>query len=566
MEDSLIEDIRERFYLLKTRQDVAEMLGIKDKSLRYFLFKRRPENMYQSFQISKKNGGFRKISAPGKKLKAIQNKLALVLRCVYEPKVCAFGFIDNKDFIGNAAKHVKRNLILNIDLKDFFGQIHFGRIQGMFMKPPYSIGKEAATTIAQIACYKGVLPQGSPSSPILTNMICAPLDNNLMRFAKTINCTYTRYADDISFSTYKKTFDVSLAYMENETVHLGEKFLTILKRHSFTINPEKIALRSRYDRQEVTGLTVNAFPNPRRSYIKQLRAILHHCEKDGLYVTAQEYIAKGYCNKVSIKEIVDDPEKTEVIESWFRQVLIGKILYIRQVKGKDDLTYLSLAQKLNSIMCETVLDIDALNILEYLIANNTFILEYSQGDEYTQGSGFYLETLGILTSFHVTQNDCFFKIFSHVTYPKEAKGIIGKSLNEILSDETIDYALYKPPCSIENTSLFKIGDSTKLRIGDKVTTAGYPNHQAGNSPYIQTCSITSKKDFHGARFYTISGRIVHGASGGVVLNEKQEVIGIIKGGIVTMDEDDSNENQGFIPIHLVVEHLREQSILVPPEQ
>ncbi len=83
----------EAFHKLKTREDVAQILGIKDTSLRYFLYKRRPENMYSSFSIPKRDGTMRQISAPAKQLKTIQQKLAAILAQVYKPKVCAYGFI-----------------------------------------------------------------------------------------------------------------------------------------------------------------------------------------------------------------------------------------------------------------------------------------------------------------------------------------------------------------------------------------------------------------------------------------------------------------------------------------
>ena len=163
--------------------------------------------------------------------------------------------------MGNASQHSKRALVLNIDLKDFFSQIHFGRVRGMLMKPPYSIGEEAATTIAQIACLNGKLPQGAPSSPIITNMICAPLDNALMRLAKKTNCIYTRYADDITISTYKKAFDKDVVYYEDDEIRIGSKLAGILEKHSFCVNPQKVTVREHSKRQEVTGLTVNVFPN-----------------------------------------------------------------------------------------------------------------------------------------------------------------------------------------------------------------------------------------------------------------------------------------------------------------
>lgn len=557
--DSLLTEQKKRmFFEMKTREDVANILDIKDRSLRYFLFKRRPENLYHCFDVPKKKGGVRKISAPDKAFKIIQEKLASILALVYEPKICVYGFVNAKNFVDNANSHTNRKLILNIDLKDFFTQIHFGRIRGMFMKDPYSIGEEAATTIAQIACLNGMLPQGAPSSPILTNMICAPLDNHLMRFAKNIGCTYTRYADDITFSTYKKAFDKSLVYIEQEKVHIGEALLSIIERHSFKINFEKVSLRSRYFRQEVTGLTVNVFPNLRRSYLKLLRAILHHSEKNGIYKTAQEYVSKGYCQNPSIKDIANNAEKAKEVESWFKQVLIGKINFIGQVKGKKNFTYLSFAQKLNILYNEEIFDVSELNILENLIADNTFILEFDQGEEYYQGSGFFLMNTGLFTSYHVTENDVLYNVYKHTSYKQNNLCCIRKSLHEIASDKDIDYALYKISFTISESRMLKSGDSTNLRIGDQVIIAGYPNHQKDSSPYIQTCSITSQKIYLGALFYTVSGRIVHGTSGGVVLNTNHEVIGIVKGGIVTLADDEIQENQGFVPIHLALDHLEKQ--------
>lgn len=550
------EKIKELFLGLKTREDVATILGISERSLRYFLYKRRPENMYHSFKIPKKDGTTRDISAPDKELKEIQRKLASVLSAVYEPKVCAYGFINEKNNVENAAQHTKKHLVFNIDLKDFFSQIHFGRVRGMLMSAPYSIPDEAATTIAQIACFNRQLPQGAPSSPVITNMICIPLDNALMRLAKSTGCVYTRYADDITFSTYKHAFDKSLVYIENEKVIIGDKLAAALNKHSFVVNPQKITLRSRVCRQEVTGLTVNEFPNLRRSYVKQLRAIIHSCEKFGLLAAAKVYVKKGLCKNPNICGIVDNPDSKDAVIEWFKMVLVGKVHYIKQVKGARSLTYLSFAQKINALFGEDTFDLTELHRFENTIKNSTFILQYSNKENFVQGSAFYLTDIGLVTSYHVTECGEFFSVFNVDTYDEKKLGIVGKTLNEISSDKDIDYAVYKLPFTINDELTFKCGDSRKSKVGDQVTIIGYPNHQKGNSPYIQSCSITSEKYFHGAQFFTVSGRVVHGASGGIVLNSDNEAIGVIKGGIVSLEDDTDNENQGFIPLHLVLDDVK----------
>ena len=513
--------------------------------------------MYYTFEIPKKNGSKRRISAPSIELKNIQRKLADVLSVVYDPKVCAFGFIKGRNTVENAARHANKKTVVNLDLKDFFSQIHFGRVRGMLMKAPYCIKEEAATTIAQIACLNGRLPQGAPSSPIITNMIMAPLDNALMRLAKKANCIYTRYADDITFSTFKPEFDKTIVYIEKGSVRIGKTLGTLLEKNSFEVNTQKITLRSRIYRQEVTGLTVNEFPNLRRDYIKHLRAILHSCEKYGVYNAARVYIEKGLCRNQKIVELLKEPDAEEKIVSWFKSVLVGKVHYIKQVKGNKSLTYLAFAKKTNEVLGESIFDLTYFNAFENTITNSVFILEYETGETYIQGSAFYLSGIGILTSYHVTECKAPFKVFPVNSYKSKSLGVVGKDLNEIASDMTIDYALYKPFFQINDDLTFKCGDSKNIRIGDQVTIIGYPNHQEGNSPYIQPCLVTSEKTFLGAPFFTVSGRIVHGASGGIVLNTNNEAVGIIKGGIVSYADDESNENQGFIPLHLALDHFKQ---------
>ena len=105
-------------------------------------------------------------------------------------------------------------------------------------------------------------------------------------------------------------------------------------------------------------------------------------------------------------------------------------------------------------------------------------------------------------------------------------------------------------------SEFEIGDSEKLQIGDRVTIIGYPDYSKNDTPYIHTCKITSiKNHYHGSRLVTVSGRIIHGSSGGPVLNDKGEIIGLIKGGIATTDEEINSNNQGFIPINDILKDI-----------
>src|SRR5262249_12781804 len=152
---------------------------------------------------------------------------------------------------------------------------------GVLKARPYEIGERAATAIAQLCCHKDRLPQGAPTSPIVSNMVCAKLDGELRRLAEAHRCTYTRYADDITVSTSKKQFPSELATPlgEGTKATVGSALRRVVEGNGFEVNLEKVRLQSGFHRQQVTGLVVNRRPNVRRVFISQIRAMLHAWEK-----------------------------------------------------------------------------------------------------------------------------------------------------------------------------------------------------------------------------------------------------------------------------------------------
>ena len=206
---------------------------------------------------------------------------------------------------------------------------------------------------------------------------------------------------------------------------------------------------------------------------------------------------------------------------------------------------------MNDVFGKVVFDVSKLDDFNTAVVNKTVIIQTT--DEMEQGSGFTLKDIGLVTSYHVTQNDGFYNVLSNQGNKID---FFTKSDNEIYSDEKIDYAIYR--IKEENCNGLKLGNSEELEIGDKVTLVGYPNYQCGDSPNIQTAHISSKKNLFGSDLYTVDKSIFHGASGGVVVNEQNEVVGIIKGGVESCDESQTNVNQGFVPIHLVVSDIKEK--------
>jgi len=279
---------------IASRDDLALFLGVQRRHLTYVLYSKRVENCYRSFDIPKKNGEKRTINAPDKSLKPIQEKLACALWChlvavrkkrSVRPNI-SHAFEKRKSIITNAKVHRGKRFVFNVDLKDFFNCFNFGRVQGFFEKnEDFHLPKEVATVIAQLTCYQGHLPQGAPSSPIITNLICQILDFRLLRVAKKYKLDYTRYADDLTFSTNNCTF-------LNREKDFQKELREIIERAGFSINEKKTRLQIKDSRQVVTGLTVNKKLNVPREYRKNTRAMAH-----SLY-TQEEFTVDGNAGTV----------------------------------------------------------------------------------------------------------------------------------------------------------------------------------------------------------------------------------------------------------------------------
>lgn len=262
---------------IQSRQDLADLLNISLQKLTYILYVKHPEQYYQSFTIPKKTGGVRTIDASTGDLKYVQKNLAAQLSSVYSGGKTSHAFEKGKGIITNAAVHRNKKFILNIDLKDFFHQFHFGRVRGFFARNRnFNMTMNMATIIAQLACYKGCLPQGTPSSPVITNLICRILDVHICSIAKKYRVNYTRYADDMTFSTndpqFEKKSDIFLRAIEKE-----------LNRSGFTINKDKTRLTYQTNRQSVTGLIVNKKINVNRTFYKNTRAMADSLYRTGAF-------------------------------------------------------------------------------------------------------------------------------------------------------------------------------------------------------------------------------------------------------------------------------------------
>ena len=363
--------------------------NLTEKGLNILINKDKQAQFYNPFEVPKKSGGVRVIYAPSHHLKAFQKSLNFVLQCVHSPSKHAFGFVLNKSIVDNAKLHTGKNYVFNLDLKDFFPSIKQARVWARLKAEPFNLkgdGRDKlANIIAQLSCVndvadqkKSFLPQGAATSPTLSNAICDNLDRRLNGVAKRFGLTYSRYADDITFSSMHNTCkneNGSKETLYKEGSVFMKELRRIIQHQDFEINEKKVRLQSHKIRQEVTGLTVNNKVNVTRKYVKDLRKWLYLWEKYS-YDKANQHFFNDY-EQFKIAKNSKIPE--------LKYVLAGKLEYLKMVKHNENTTYIKLKNRFDSLVNKTsdlkkALDIwekdgveKAIKYLESILCNNKSI-------------------------------------------------------------------------------------------------------------------------------------------------------------------------------------------------
>lgn len=268
---------------LSSREDVAKLAGVDPADLDALM---RPGSEagsgYVEFEAPKRSGGVRRICAPRAKLKAVQRAILDGLLAHLPSHPAVHGFVPGRSTVTNAAPHTGATVVVRVDLEDFFPTVHYRRVKGLFEAHGY--GDEVSSVLAGLTTWRprlpdgtvawpGVLPQGAPTSPAIANLVCRRMDARLTALAKRAGATYTRYADDLSFS------------FKAPPERLG-RFLwwvnAILQQEGFSENSAKRRVMRKSGRQRVTGLTVNEQVSIPRDERRRFKAILANCRKHGV--------------------------------------------------------------------------------------------------------------------------------------------------------------------------------------------------------------------------------------------------------------------------------------------
>ena len=314
--------------VLTTIKQLRELLGITSESqLGYFLLASDANNgPYTTFKIPKRSGGERTICAPKRQLRWMQRQILDKILGRVAAHDAAHGFVPGRSTVTNAQPHLGSEIIVKFDLVDFFPTIHFYRVIGLFASLGYHVGdarfqtennaRQIAPTLARLCCYTtdpeawgvGTMPQGAPTSPAISNLVCRRLDARLTGLVTRNGGKYTRYADDLTFS-FKSKGDLKLGrfrWWVDQICH----------QEGFFVNHAKFRVIQQSQRQVVTGIVVNESLHVPREARRRFRAVLHNCAKHGIESQARgnprfaEYL-RGFASYV---HMVQPEEGMQLLE------------------------------------------------------------------------------------------------------------------------------------------------------------------------------------------------------------------------------------------------------------
>lgn len=346
------EDFLQLLNLIK-KDELREMGFDADKfypfTMKHILYYCNPNNAfhrYRQFKIKKKTGGFRQITAPrNQSFIMLLQATNEILRAMYVPSDYAMGFTEGRSVVNNANVHKGQNYVFNIDLKDFFPSIEQPRVWKRLQLKPFNFPIPIANLIAGLCSmrdlrkdkdgkdtYVYILPQGAPTSPIITNMICDTLDRRLAGLAKRFGLHYTRYADDITFS--------SMHFVYDKNGEFRKELERIISDQGFTINEDKTRLQKLGSRQEVTGIIVSKKLNVTQKYVRDIRNILYIWKKYGYTAAMSKFLPKYKTEKGHVKK--GNPD--------LRNVIDGKLMYLKMVKGETDSVFQRLYSTFRSLV------------------------------------------------------------------------------------------------------------------------------------------------------------------------------------------------------------------------
>lgn len=492
----------------------------------------------------------RTISSPTPKLKIIQRRLADTLNLIYDAPDAVHGFISNRSIATNAKQHVKKKLILKMDLKDFFPAITAERIRGLFAKNPFNFKGKVLDALTNLVCHDGKLPQGAPTSPILSNMICYRMDKALMQLARKNKLKYTRYADDLVFSsTMRSAFSALVNYSDNGDFAINERLNGIIKSNGFSINNKKTGIFGQGARQVVTGIVVNKKCNFRRSDFCYLRNLFFYWKHHGIDAAARRYVNYDKGRHYASRFFSDDGNFNELsfiahingLLSYYEMIVKQNSKRSRPLQrlwtSFSDLSGLPVPEMIPE---RSIFKIDSLGFYRY--RGSAKLYEYG-----TTGTAFALKNGLLITARHCLKDPE--TKASGVIYDKESILSLMTNNNEInleydafFDNPLLDWATCPTPILNSNFPGLIYDSSYVPQEGERIYAYGF----ADGKNRLRKIEATIVNILNNE--IVVDRAFIKGMSGGPVLNTRGDVIGVVTKG---SGEGLYDRDGCFLPIKLI---------------
>ena len=381
-------------------------------------------------------------------------------------------------------------------------------------------------------------------------MVAAHFDSKLQKLACRYKCIYSRYADDITFSTDRAVFPTALATVISQqwsSPKLGQALIDVIKSNGFEINNQKIRLAHSDQRQEVTGLTVNHSPNVNRRYIRRIRAMLHAWDKYDYVAAETEFRVRW-----------DTKDRRPLGEPSYKRIVKGCLDFLAMVRGNDDRLYIKLLETYSTVCKEFRARPIQRRRRNHIQSYRDAIWSVNCWRDANQGTAFELEGIGLVTCAHVVGKAKNWEIATDITVTQPRAGAKTVRAKVIHFDKIRDVAIleFDSPSGVLLNP--KFGPDPDPNKRPWIRAAGFPEHGPGHTIWEDEGNVTGYWHHIGSPRYIVNVRVAGGASGGPVFDASDAVIGIISHGESSIERamQGVKPRFGMIPLRLLSESLQ----------